>query len=106
MDSLTVFHLARELDARWRGATIRTGHLDRETKSLVIAAGPGHPVEIDLSKPDVVVRERVDMEERGALSGWVIESVRAPEDDRRLVIALAREGKFRGSVSKRAVLEV
>jgi hypothetical protein len=106
MDSLTVYHLARELDARWRGGTIRSGHLDREGKRVVISAGQGPPVEIDLSLPDVVVRERADAEERGPLSGWIIEGVSAPEDDRRLVIALAREGKFRGSVSKRALLEV
>jgi NFACT protein RNA binding domain len=106
MDSLTVLHLARELDARWRGETIRTGHLDREGRRVVISAGEGHPVEIDLSTPDVVVRERPGAGERGPLSGWIIESVTAPEDDRRLVIALAREGKFRGSVSKRALLEV
>ena len=52
------------------------------------------------------MRERPDAEERGPLAGWIIESVSAPEDDRRLVIALAREGKFRGSVNKRALLEV
>jgi hypothetical protein len=106
MDSLTVYHLARELDARWRGGTIRTGHLDREAKRVVIAAGQGHAVEIDLSVPDVVVRERAETKERGSLAGWLIEGVHAPEDDRRLMIELAREGKFRGSVSKRAVLEV
>ncbi|HSU94599.1 MAG TPA: NFACT RNA binding domain-containing protein [Gemmatimonadaceae bacterium] len=106
MDSLTVYHLARELDARWRGGTIRTGHLDRHVKRVVISAGQGLPVEIDLSIPDVVVCERADAEERGPLAGWIIESVTAPDDDRRLVIALAREGKFRGSVSKRGLLEV
>jgi len=106
MDSLTVYHLARELDARWRGATIRTGHLDRDTKRVMIAAGAGEPVEIDLSTPGVVVRARESAEERGALSGWIIAGVSAPEDDRRLEIALARGGKFRGSVGKRAALEV
>ncbi|MBK5189570.1 MAG: hypothetical protein JJD97_15105, partial [Gemmatimonadaceae bacterium] len=106
MDSLTVYHLARELDARWRGGTIRAGQLDRESKRVVIAAGPGMAIEIDLSPPDVIVRERADAEGGGPLAGWTIEGVTAPEDDRRLVIALAREGKFRGSVSKRAMLEV
>ena len=106
MDSLTVYHLARELDARWRGGTIRSGHLDREAKRVVISAGQGRAVEIDLSIPAVVVRECLDAEERGPLSGWIIESVSAPEDDRRLVIALGREGKFRGSVNKRALLEI
>jgi hypothetical protein len=106
MDSLTVYHLARELDARWRGGTIRIGRLDRDTRRVVIAAGPAHPVEVDLSTPDVVVRERTDVEERGPLAGWIVTGVSAPEDDRRLVIELAREGKFRGSVSKRALLEV
>ena len=106
MDSLTVYHLARELDARWREGTIRTGHLDRDAKRVIISTGHGRAAEIDLSRPDVVVRERADADERGPLAGWIIESVRAPEDDRRLVIALAREGKFRGSVSKRALLAV
>ncbi|MEP7066065.1 MAG: NFACT RNA binding domain-containing protein [Gemmatimonadota bacterium] len=106
MDSLTVYHLARELDARWRGGTIRAGHLDREERRVVISAGQGLAVEIDLSVPDVVVREREQAEERGPLAGWIVEGVSAPEDDRRLVITLAREGKFRGSVSKRALLEV
>lgn len=106
MDSLTVYHLARELDARWRGATIRTGLLDRDSKRVTIAAGDGDAVEIDLSTPDVVVRARESVDERGALAGWVIAGVSALEDDRRLEIALAREGKFRGSVGKHAVLEV
>jgi hypothetical protein len=106
MDSLTVFHLARELDARWRGGTIRTGHLDRGAKRIVISAGQGGAVEIDLSIPHVVVCERADTNERGVLAGWIIESVSAPDDDRRLVIALAREGKFRGSVGKRGLLEM
>jgi hypothetical protein len=106
MDSLTVYHLARELDARWRGGTIRSGHLDRDPKRVVISAGHGHAVEVDLSIPAVAVRECPEPNGRGPLSGWVIESVSAPEDDRRLVIALAREGKFRGSVHKRALLEI
>ncbi|MDQ2929854.1 MAG: hypothetical protein M3Y05_03400, partial [Gemmatimonadota bacterium] len=106
MDSLTVYHLARELDARWRGGTIRAGQLDREARTVVIAGLQGAAVEIDLSHPEVVVRERADAEGGGALAGWTIESVSAPEDDRRLMIALAREGKFKGSVSKRAMLEV
>ncbi|HEY8795175.1 MAG TPA: NFACT RNA binding domain-containing protein [Gemmatimonadaceae bacterium] len=106
MDSLTVYHLARELDARWRGGIIRAGHLDRAAKRLVIGVLQGAAVEIDLSTPDVVVRELEDAEGGGPLTGWTIESVCAPEDDRRLLIALTREGKFKGSVSKRAVLEV
>lgn len=66
-------------------------------------------MEIDLSSREVIVRERPsahDATDRGPLAGWIIESVSSPEDDRRLVIALLREGKFRGSVSKRATLEV
>jgi len=106
MDSLTVYHLARELDARWRGGTIRAGQLDREAKRVVVGMLQGIAVEIDLSSPDVVVRERDDAEGGGPLAGWSIESVSAPEDDRRLMIALTREGKFKGSVSKRALLEV
>ena len=106
MDSLTVYHLARELDARWKGATIRAGQLDRETRRVVIGVLHGTAVEIDLSAPNVVVREREDAEGGGPLAGWTIDSVGAREDDRRLVIALSREGKFKGSVSKRAMLEV
>jgi predicted ribosome quality control (RQC) complex YloA/Tae2 family protein len=106
MDSLTVYHLARELDERWRGGAIRAGHLDRASRSVVIAAGQGLPVAIDLSRPDVVVRERPDAPSGGPLAGWVVESVTAPDDDRRLLVALAREGKFRGSEHKRALLEV
>ncbi len=106
MDSLTVYHLARELDARWRGGTIRSGQLDRDDRRVVIGVGTGAAVEIDLSAPDAVARVREDAETGGPLAGWTIESVSAPEDDRRLIVALAREGKFKGSVSKRAVLEV
>jgi hypothetical protein len=106
MDSLTACHLARELDARWKGAIIRAGQLDRSAKRVVIGVQRGTAVEIDLSTADVAVRELEDAEGGGPLAGWTIESVSAPEDDRRLVIALTREGKFKGSVSKRAVLEV
>jgi len=106
MDSLTAYHLARELDARWKGGTIRAGHLDREARRVVIGVLQGTAVEIDLSAPAVAVRERDDAEGGGPLAGWTIESVRAPDDDRRLMIALTREGKFKGSVSKRALLEV
>ncbi|HMI59137.1 MAG TPA: NFACT RNA binding domain-containing protein [Gemmatimonadaceae bacterium] len=106
MDSLTAFHLARELDARWKGGTIRAGHLDRDARRVVIGVLQGAAVEIDLSAPAVEVRERRDAEGGGPLAGWMIESVSAPEDDRRLMIALTREGKFKGSVSKRALLEV
>lgn len=106
MESLTIFHLARELDERWRGGVIRAGHLDRELRRVVISAGQGVAVEIDLSVPDVVVREQPDAPSGGALAGWTVESVTAPEDDRRLLFALAREGKFRGSEHKRALLEV
>ncbi len=106
MDSLTVHHLARELGARWKGATIRAGHLDRAAKRVVIAVLQDAAVEIDLSTPDVIVREREDVVGGGPLAGWTIDSVSAPEDDRRLLIALTREGKFKGSVGKRALLEV
>ena len=106
MDSLTVYHLARELDARWRGRIIRAGHLDRAAKRIVIGVLQGTAVEIDLSVPEVVVRELEDAEGGGPLAGWTIESASAPEDDRRLLVALTREGKFKGSASKRALLEV
>lgn len=106
MDSLTVFHLARELDARWKGGTIRAGQLDRESRRVVIAVLQGKAVEIDLSIPEVVARERADASGGGPLAGWTIDAVAAREDDRRLIVALSREGKFKGSVSKRATLEI
>jgi hypothetical protein len=107
VDSLTVHHLARELDARWRGGTIRAGHLDRDRRRVVIAtAHDASGVEIDLAHPDVIARASPIAASGGALAGWLVESVTAPEDDRRLIIALAREGKFRGSAHKRAQLEI
>ena len=66
MDSLTAFHLARELDARWKGGTIRAGHLDREARRMVIGVLQGAAVEIDLSAPEVIVRERADARGRRA----------------------------------------
>ncbi len=42
----------------------------------------------------------------GALAGWTVASVSAPEDDRRLTISLVRAGRFRGSPERRATLEI
>ena len=65
MDSLTVYHLARELDARWRGRIVRAGHLDRAAKRVVIGVLQVTAIEIDLSIPEVVVRVVENAREAG-----------------------------------------
>ncbi len=42
----------------------------------------------------------------GPLQGWTIRGVRAPIDDRRLIMELFRPGRFKGSAEKRAELVV
>ena len=107
MDSLTVYHLARELDARWKGGTIRAGHLDRDARRVMTRRGAGYARWRSICRHPMssCARERT-RRAAGRLRGGRSNRVSAPEDDRRLIIALAREGKFRGSVSKRALLEV
>ncbi|HEX6536333.1 MAG TPA: NFACT RNA binding domain-containing protein [Gemmatimonadaceae bacterium] len=108
MDSLTARHLARELDARWREGRVSGGALDRDRRIVSLAVEGSAPVCFDLADLEVPVREAPPPPLRagGVMQGWIVRGVCAPEDDRRLVIELARPGKFRGSAERRAWLEI
>ncbi|HEU4641997.1 MAG TPA: NFACT RNA binding domain-containing protein [Gemmatimonadaceae bacterium] len=106
MDSLTARHLARELDARWRGGRIAACVLDADRRRVVVAVERAAPVAFELGDPDVPVRETTAPPAGGAMQGWLVRGVTAPEDDRRVVIELGRPGKFRGSPERRAWLEI
>lgn len=104
MDSLTARHLARELDARWRGRRLDACLLDRSARALTIAV-EGAAVRFDLGSVDVPVHTAPVPTAR-IMRGWIVTSVRAPVDDRRLVVSLSRPGRFKGSVEKRATLTI
>ncbi|HJU65541.1 MAG TPA: NFACT RNA binding domain-containing protein [Gemmatimonadaceae bacterium] len=106
MDSLTAHYLARELDARWRGRRVETCTLDRPTRSVTLAVAGGGVVELALATPAVRAVERSQRPSRGTLEGWTVTSVEAPLDDRRIEIRFEKPGKFRGSISRHATLEV
>jgi hypothetical protein len=109
MDSLTARYLARELDARWRGKHVAGCVFDREARSVLIGVeGEEAWVRVDLSTPEVTVAEAlpVAVGKAGVIQGWTVRGVRAPVDDRRLVIELSRPGRFKGSAERRATLEV
>lgn len=105
MDSLTAHHLARELDARWRGRPVTGSALDRQAQVFTLVVS-GAGVSFDLSRPDVTVRETRAAPRSGVLKGWTVAGVHAPEDDRRIVIDLVRAGRFKGSAERRARLQV
>ncbi|HEU4584308.1 MAG TPA: NFACT RNA binding domain-containing protein [Gemmatimonadaceae bacterium] len=112
MDSLTARYLAEELDALWRGHRVRACIFDAGSATVVLSVDGSEPVEIDLSSPDVHVRFATLREgdaasdRRSQLGGWSVGGVKAPVDDRRLVIELVRPGRFKGSAERRAVLSV
>ncbi|MGH7719421.1 MAG: hypothetical protein ACREON_11335, partial [Gemmatimonadaceae bacterium] len=106
MDSLTAHYLARELDARWCGRRVAGFEVDRERRAVALLVAGGQAVEIDLSAPEVRVYERPQPPPRGALDGWSVTAVTAPVDDRRMTIHFEKPGKFRGSPSRHATLEV
>jgi hypothetical protein len=106
VDSLTAHYLARELDARWHHRRIEMCTLDRAHRTVTLAVAGAGIVDIDLSTPDVRVVERTERPRRGTLDGWTIIGVEAPVDDRRLEIRFEKPGKFRGSIARRASLEV
>ena len=105
MDSLTAHHVARELDARWRGRPITGSTLDRASHTLTVAVA-GAAIAFDLSRPHVSIHESADVPRGGVLSGWLVDGARAPDDDRRIVVDLRREGRFKGSRERRAVMQV
>lgn len=112
MDSLTARHLARELDALWRDRRVRGCIFDRERSTVLLAVDGANPVRVDLSSPRVQLRfdPAVDMAaaagQRSMLDGWSVRAVEAPVDDRRLVVRLARPGRFKGSAERRAALTI
>ncbi len=112
MDSLTARYIARELDDLWRGRRVRACVFDAGRADVVLAVDGAAPVEIDLSSPDVRVRfaalreDEAASDRRSQLGGWSVRGVKAPLDDRRLIVELARPGRFKGSAERRAVLTV
>ncbi|MDQ6830860.1 MAG: NFACT RNA binding domain-containing protein [Gemmatimonadota bacterium] len=115
MDSLTLHYIARELNGWWSGRRVSAFRLDRQRRSIAMAAGPEHAATILLgSRAPTIVREesvrgrtpRTKSDEAGALSGYTITQVVAPEDDRRIIVVLDKAGKFRGSTSRSATLDV
>jgi hypothetical protein len=112
VDSLTARYLAQELDALWRGRRVRACIFDAGRAAVVLSVDGSEPVELDLSSPDVRVRlaklreDDAASDRRAQLGGWSVNGVKAPVDDRRLVIELARPGRFKGSAERRAVLTV
>jgi hypothetical protein len=105
VDSLTVFHLARELDARWRGHRVDACSFDRVHSTVTVSAA-GFPVCFDLDLADVRVRV-VDLPKSNAtLRDYSVRRVWAPEDDRQLHIELSRPGRFKGSPEGLATLVV
>jgi hypothetical protein len=106
VDSLTAHYLARELHERWNGSRVEHFRLDRDALSVVLGAGNSAAVRLDLSLPQVRVYEAEASRGGGALEGYIVNSVTAPLDDRRLEVEFERPGKFRGSASRKATLVV
>jgi len=106
MDSLTVHYLARELDARWRGRRIRSCRIDRDLRAITLDVDGSDAVQFDLAHPTVRIRELAAPAGECPLAGWVVCEVGAPIDDRRLTIRFEKPGKFKGSSSQRATLDM
>lgn len=106
MDSLTARHLARELDARWRGKRLDGCRFDRDVRAASVTVD-GRTVRFELDRDDVRAVESASAERAtGAMRGWTVRAVRAPIDDRRIIVELVRPGRFKGSVERRADLVV
>lgn len=106
MDALTAWHLARELSGRWSGRRLLGVAFERGDRAVTVGVVGQEAVRFDLSLPDVPVRSVAAPALGALMSGWTVREVTAPEDDRRLLIHLARVGKFRGSPERTAVLEL
>ena len=112
MDSLTARYLALELDELWRGRRVRACVFDGDQSAVVLMVEGSPPVRMDFSTPDVHVRAEPPAGAPGSggrhslLEGWTVQGVKAPVDDRRLVVELARPGRFKGSPERRATLTV
>ncbi len=106
MDSLTAQYLARALDARWRAHRVIAIAFDRDARAVVVAVDGSAPVRFAVAPTAAAAVEDTTPITAGALAGWSLASVSAPEDDRRLAISLVRAGRFRGSPERRATLEI
>jgi hypothetical protein len=112
VDSLTARYSARELDELWRGRRVHGCLFDVERAAVVLSVDGSSPVVIDLSSPDVRLRFQAaneadaESDRRSQLGGWNVRGVMAPVDDRRIVVELARPGRFKGSPERRATLTV
>jgi len=105
VDSLTARHLARELDERWRGRHLDGCRFDRDARTVSLTVD-GRTVCFELGR-DVRAVETGPVEHAsGAMRGWTVRAVRAPVDDRRIIVELVRPGRFKGSVERRADLVV
>ncbi len=106
MDSLTTHHVARELDARWRGRRIAGVSFSAGQRAIECAVDGAPAVVFDLSAPDVEIREVDDSTPGSLLCGWRVLSVTAPLDERIISIECEKVGRFRGSRIRRAQLVV
>ncbi|MGH7633988.1 MAG: hypothetical protein ACRENC_09685, partial [Gemmatimonadaceae bacterium] len=106
MDSLTARYLARELDGQWKGQALRGVLVDQAARVIVVHPASGQAVAFDLALAEVPVRQYAGDAVGALLQRWIVRHVLAPEDDRRLIVTLSHEGRFRGSASRTATLEV
>ncbi|HJU89640.1 MAG TPA: NFACT RNA binding domain-containing protein [Gemmatimonadaceae bacterium] len=106
MDSLTTHYVARELDARWRGRRILAVALRDAPRAAVVHVDGSDAIAFDLSAPEPCVRWDDPPRDAAHLAGWLVTGVEAPLDERIISITLERPGKFRGSPTRQAVLDV
>jgi hypothetical protein len=106
VDSLTAHYLARELDGRWSGHPLRGILVDQSARCVVVHPASGQAVVFDLSLPEVPVEQYAGTTVGTLLQHWIVRHVVAPVDDRRLIVQLSHEGRFRGSASRNATLEI
>ncbi|MGI8497244.1 MAG: NFACT RNA binding domain-containing protein [Gemmatimonadaceae bacterium] len=106
MDSLTAHYLARELGARWSGRRVVGCHLSRRARTVTVSVAGSEAVCLDLRSSVVVAREIPQPDGSGHLGGWQLVGVEAPVDDRRLVVSMEKGGRFRGSATQSARLEI
>jgi len=108
MDSLTVHYVARELDQRWRGHRVLGCLLDPSERTVIAHIRGSDPVRFRLASREVrVERCAWPADAKSTLLGdWIVAAVESPIDDRRLIVRLERPGKFKGSLTKHATLDV
>ena len=104
MDSLTMHYVARELGDRWRGRRIVACHTNHTARTLTLWSEGAAPVLFDLRS--LAIRETTGEPTGDMLRGWTIVAVDAPVDERRVIVRCEREGKFRGSASKRGDIQI